>query len=105
VNKPERQKRQRRGFIWVSGAVASIAALLYWEQTATLYVLSTLAMCGLLFVVAFADLEGRDKELTEATNREETAPAGGDEVATDAASDAASQPERRVAKRKRPKAA
>ena len=33
--------------MWVIGAVAVVSALLYWEQTALLYVLSTLAMCGL----------------------------------------------------------
>jgi hypothetical protein len=77
--------------------VAFVAALLYWEQTAILYVLSTLAMCGLLLVVAFSDLKGRDKELTEVTERDETAAAGGGEVATAAAP----RPERGVARRKR----
>lgn len=38
---------RRRGLIRVAGAVAFVAALLYWEQTEILYVLSTLAMCGL----------------------------------------------------------
>ena len=38
-------------------------ALLYWEQAAVLYVLSTLAMCALLLVIAFSNLEARDKEL------------------------------------------
>ena len=38
-------------------------ALLYWEQAAVLYVLSTVAMCALLLVVAFSNLEARDKEL------------------------------------------
>jgi len=37
--------------------------LLYWEQVAVLYVLSTLAMSALLLVVAFSNLEARDKEL------------------------------------------
>jgi hypothetical protein len=38
--------------------------MLYWEQTAIIYVLSTLAIAGLLLVVAFSDLEGRDRELS-----------------------------------------
>ena len=42
---------------------AIVIALLYWEQAAVLYVLSTLAMCALLLVVAFSNLEARDKEL------------------------------------------
>ena len=40
-----------------------VIALLYWEQAAVLYLLSTLAMCALLLVVAFSNLEARDKEL------------------------------------------
>lgn len=55
---------RHRTFIWTCGAVAFVSAMLYWEQTAILYVLSTFAMAGLLLVVAFSDLEGRDKELT-----------------------------------------
>ena len=101
VNKPGGQKRRRRGLLWVSGAVAFVAAMLHWEQTAILYVLSTLAMCALLLVVAFSDLEGRDKKLTEVTERDETAPAGGVELETAAAP----RPERRVARRKRREAA
>jgi hypothetical protein len=77
--------------------VAFVAALLYWEQTALLYVLLTLAMCGLLFFVAFSDLEGSGKELTEVTGQGETARAGGSEMETAAAP----RPERRAARRKR----
>lgn len=96
---PGRQKR-RRGLLRVSGAVALVAVLLYWEQTALLYVLSTLAMCGLLLVVAFSDLEGRDKELTELTRQEKTAPASGEMTSA-----ATPRPERRLVKRERDEAA
>jgi hypothetical protein len=44
--------------------------LLFEEQTAVLYVLSTLAVCGLLFVVAFSNLEARDAEMQAAAIRE-----------------------------------
>jgi hypothetical protein len=101
VNKPGGQRRRRRGLIWVSGAVAFVVALLYWEQTALLYVLSTLAMCGLLLVVAFSDLEVGDKDLMQATRQDETAAAVGGET-TIAASP---RPERRVVRRKRREAA
>jgi hypothetical protein len=43
-----------------------VIALLYREQAAVLYVLSTLAMCALLVVVMFSNLEARDKELHQA---------------------------------------
>ena len=59
-------KRRYRKFAWVVGSSAIVIALLYWEQAAVLYVLSTLAMCALLLVVAFSNLEARDKELHQA---------------------------------------
>ena len=43
--------------------------MLFEEQTAVLYVLSTLAMCGLLIVVAFSNLEARDAEMQAAAIR------------------------------------
>ena len=56
-------KRRYRKFAWIFGSSAIVIALLYWEQAAVLYVLSTLAICAVLVVVMFANLEGRDKEL------------------------------------------
>jgi len=56
-------KRRYRKFAWIIGSSAIVIALLYWEQVAVLYVLSTLAMSALLLVVAFSNLEARDKEL------------------------------------------
>jgi hypothetical protein len=44
-------------------------ALLYWEQAAILYVLSTLAISALLLVVMFSNLEARDKEHHQAALR------------------------------------
>ena len=58
-------KRRYRKFAWIFGVSAIVIALLYWEQAAALYVLSTLAMCALLLVVMFSKLEARDKELHE----------------------------------------
>ena len=58
--------RRRRRFAWIFGASATVIALMYWEQTAVLYILSTLALCALMLVVAFSNLEARDKELHEA---------------------------------------
>ena len=56
-------KRRYRKFAWIFASSAIVIALLYWEQVAVLYVLSTLAMCAVLLVVAFSNLEARDKEL------------------------------------------
>ena len=52
-----------RKSVWIFGGSAIVIALLYWEQAAVLFVLSTLAICALLLVVMFSNLEGRDKEL------------------------------------------
>ena len=49
-----------------------MCALLYEEQVAVLYVLSTLAICGLMIVVAFSNLEARDAEMQAAAIREGT---------------------------------
>lgn len=59
-------KRRYRKFAWIFGSSAIVIALLYWEQAAVLYVISTLAICALLVVVMFANLEARDKELHQA---------------------------------------
>jgi len=52
-----------RKFAWIFGTSAIVISLLYWEQAAALYVLSTLALCALLLGVAFSNLEARDNEL------------------------------------------
>lgn len=96
VNTRGGRKRRRGGLTRGVGAVAFVAALLYWEQAALLYVLSTLAVCGLMLVVAFSDLEGRNEELAEAARQEKSAPAGGGDELTAAT---APQPKRRVARR------
>ena len=65
------QRRHRRKFFWLFAA-AAVSALLYAEQIAVLYVLATFAMCGLLIVVAFSNLEARDAEMQTAAIREAT---------------------------------
>jgi len=67
-NKIKIQRRRRRKFFWLFAA-AAVAALLFEEQVAVLYVLSTIAICGLLIVVAFSNLEARDAEMQAAAIR------------------------------------
>ena len=62
----ERHRRGRarwRRYLYALSGLIIVSLLIYWEQTALLYVLSTLAICALLLAVAFADLEGKDQEL------------------------------------------
>ena len=67
-------KRRYRKFAWIFGSSAIVIALLYWDQVAVLYVLSTLAMCAVLLVVAFSNLEARDKELHQTALENMVAP-------------------------------
>ena len=68
-NKIKIQRRRVRKLYWVFAA-AAVGALLFAEQVAVLYVLSTLAICGLMLVVAFSNLEARDAEMQTAAIRE-----------------------------------
>ena len=70
-NKIRLQRRRRRKFFWLFAA-AAVSALLFAEQIALLYVLATFAMCGLLIVVAFSNLEARDAEMQTAAITEAT---------------------------------
>lgn len=57
-----RNKRQR-GFtyLWIFGLAVLVFLLIYFEQTALLYVLATLGVTTLLVIVALADLGRSDK--------------------------------------------
>ena len=68
-NKIKIQRRRVRKLFWLF-AVAAVCALLFEEQAGVLYVLSTLAVCGLLVVVAFSNLEAGDAEMQTAAIRE-----------------------------------
>ncbi len=63
------QRRHRGKLFWLFAA-ALVSALAFWEQVALLYLLSTLAICGLLIVVAFSNLEAKDAEMQAAAIRE-----------------------------------
>ena len=65
------KRRRRRQLFWLFAA-AAVCALLLEEQVAVLYVLSTLAICGLMMVVAFSNLEARDAEMRTAVITEAT---------------------------------
>ena len=63
-----RKKRRgwrRRTYLWALTSVVLVSVLLYWEQAAVLYLISSVLICGLLLVVAFADLEGSERQAEE----------------------------------------
>ena len=68
-DKMKLQRRRRRKLFWLFAA-AAVCALLFEEQVAVLYVLSTLAICGLMIVVAFSNLEAGAAEMQTAAIRE-----------------------------------
>lgn len=46
-------------------ALLAVAGLLYWDQVAWLYILSTLALTILMLVVAFSNLHEEDGEVRD----------------------------------------
>ncbi|MFV0389762.1 MAG: hypothetical protein ACK5NT_13535 [Pyrinomonadaceae bacterium] len=48
--------------LWCLGIGIIIGVLIYFEQIPLLYVIATVALVALLLIVAFADLEGVDKD-------------------------------------------
>ena len=68
TNKRIRSGPNRRKFLWIFSGLVTVCALLYWEQAAVLYVLSTLAVCGLMLVVALSNLEAKDKALHQSSD-------------------------------------
>jgi hypothetical protein len=65
---PSKVKKNRRlTYLWIFGLALLVFLLIYFEQTALLYVFSTLGVTVLLVIVAAADL-GRSELLTTETN-------------------------------------
>jgi hypothetical protein len=50
------KKRRSFTYLWIFGLALLVFLLIYFEQTALLYIFSTLGVTVLLVIVAFADL-------------------------------------------------
>ena len=72
----KRRKWRSRTKLYALSALALVSLLIYWEQVALLYVASTIFICVVLLLAAFADLEHKDRELTntEGAEADEFAP-------------------------------
>ena len=57
-NRGRKTSGRNRTLLWIVGVGLIVFLLIYFEQTAVLYVLATLSVTALLLVVAFADLKG-----------------------------------------------
>jgi hypothetical protein len=55
-----------RTFLWIAATAALVIGLLYFEQTAMLYLLATLGLTALLVAVALSDLSGSQRVTGEA---------------------------------------
>lgn len=61
----EKRSRRLKMLLWTIGLSVITIGLIYFEQTAILYVLATLGMTALLVVVALADLKGKVADTSE----------------------------------------
>jgi hypothetical protein len=57
-NRSRKTSGRNRTLLWIGGIGLIVFLLIYFEQTAILYVLATLGVTALLLIVAFADLKG-----------------------------------------------
>lgn len=55
-----RRRRRTKTYLWITALAVSTISLIYWEQTAVLYILATLGVTALLIVVALSDLRGAE---------------------------------------------
>jgi Kef-type K+ transport system membrane component KefB len=58
AKKKKMMSRRMTVFVWLLVVGTVIGTLIYLEQISILYVLTTLALVGLLLIVGFSDLEG-----------------------------------------------
>ena len=67
----DRRRRKMITALWSLGVGALIIVLIYLERTAILYILSTVSIAVLLFIVAFSDLahaDAKGQEMAQAND-------------------------------------
>ena len=57
----DRRRRKMMTTLWALGLSLVVILLIYFEKTAILYILCTLGVTALLFIVAFSDLKHEDQ--------------------------------------------
>ena len=72
-----RKNSRSMTYLWLAIMAAIVIGLIYYEQTALLYILATLGVTALLVVVALADLSGsRNSNLTTGVVMDDAAAIG-----------------------------
>lgn len=61
----DRRRRKTITWVWALVLAAVVITLIYFEETAILYILCTVGVTVLLVIVAFADLAHRDQTTAE----------------------------------------
>jgi hypothetical protein len=86
----------------VAGTSALVIGLIYFEQTAILYLLATLSLTALLMIVAFSDLRGAQRVANSSDLGDDSAAIGSGITATTvaAASPRATRARRPASKRR-----
>jgi hypothetical protein len=76
VTRKAHRRRRTITYLWILSLAAVTISLIYWEQTAILYILATLGVTVLLVVVAMSDLGKAEKFSTETLAPGQAAPIG-----------------------------
>jgi len=63
------KKNRALTYLWIFGLALLVFLLIYFEQTAVLYIFSTLGVTALLIIVATADLGSSDLSSSEPASR------------------------------------
>lgn len=76
VARTGRRRRRLITYSWITGLAVLTMSLIYWEQTALLYILATLGVTVLLVVVAKSDLRHADASSSQSAPVDRSAPVG-----------------------------
>lgn len=71
-----RRRKKLFTVLWVAALTILTFALIYWEQTAVLYILATLGVTALLLVVAFSDLNPAGRFTNDSGRMDDSAAIG-----------------------------
>lgn len=74
-----RRRRRMITYSWILGLAVLTISLIYWEQTALLYILATVGVTVLLVVVARADLAHGDQVSNQNVSSDQATPIGSGE--------------------------
>lgn len=87
-----KDNRRLKNFLWIAALSALLIALLYFEQTAILYLLATLGLTALLIIVAMSDLSGAKRSASASEPGDDSAAIGDGITGTSAAATVSGAP-------------